>query len=1040
MPLHRAFHAAADSPQGCAIRVWTDASRRSHRHLPMWDSQRRQAEGSPAAASALCATLPRQRYLMQLRAPTGAEIVSPHVRGMSRLSGGIARPLRRLNDSSSMWQAAAAAAAAARRRQHHQQQQRESDLEEVAFASAGGPAAATAAKSFSHPRAMDGLYVSSFYVTFLAAAHAASPAAIAATAAAAATAKGRGTRLRGALQKRQAAAARLQLLAPSLLPSVAHVAAVAARMQCSSPTSREGPPVPSTPEPPLWERELAAVLPATPAAAAAADRAFWAAFCVAAAAAAPALMPFEVARLAAAAAAAAAAGAPGWKRLHAQQELLLGALLDHARRHATSYSPPQLLTTLEALQQLNAVPSSAQPAATAARSAAATAAAAAAAVAFPLFENEGATASPRRREPASATTTAAAAAAAAGAKALHAVLPAAERALHVKLTEAAAAEQRSAAAAAAAAPDKAAAAATAGSKRRQSPDAFWKLLLRALRIFAAAAFPCPALLQATGAALTSSAAAAAAPVAAAAAAAIRAAAAIPTAAAPAAGIAAPAIADLHAAAAGGPLLDVLPSAHSSCWKCWSLCSRLAVNPTPLFLALRAPPAYLLLLLLLLRYTAAAAAAAAAVATFSVVRWRLLRATQALGVFNTSVAAAALSRLGAPSIDASRGAPLPCTVPADAAEAAAWRAIAAAAAAEQQGHPGQRQQEQQQQQQQEQQQRLLHRCIEAYRDCLADAEAGEAAAATAPESCEARDQSTLVLLQCLVQQRALDRRALLRLLPGLLLELQHQQQQQQQQQQQHGRYLQWCGPVLAALSSCGVHLLHVWGSVLAPLLHPAGASHTHAAAAAAGGGDAAAKPWEAWLLSCSLLRHVEASLAAGISCSVAAAGVPEEQQRGELVRAAAAAADHAAAASFVRLYGVSQKLLHCMQQPHLPAEQQPQQQQQQGQPQQQQQQVPLQEQQKQQQQETSRPVEMCQNTTAVDTPELFHPLRELLRLHLPEMQLREQEQEHQHKQDQPQQHEQEQRHEKQQQHQHEQQQQQEEQQQGRDMGKPEVCFL
>ncbi|KAL8444281.1 hypothetical protein Emag_005542 [Eimeria magna] len=955
MPLSRAIHAAADSPQARAVWGWSAVTRHSRSGLANRATQRVQ-RGSHGDASSLFSALPCQRYVMQLRAATADHAVSAHsgaaahVRGLSRLSLSRAGPaskaatqahgpLRRLDASSSMWQAATAAAAAAKRRQQQQQkqqqqQQQESGLAEIPFDSAGGPAAAAAAKSLSHPRAMDGLYVSSFYVTFLAAAHAASPAAIAATAAAAeATAKGGPHRLRGALQKRQAAAARLQFLAPSFLPSLAHVAATAASMQCNSASSSKGPSGPRRSEPPLWERELAAVLAATSAAAAAAaDNAFWAAFCVAAAAAAPALMPSEVARLSAAAAAAAAAGAPGWMRLHAQQQLLLGALLDHARR---------LLTTLETLQQLYAVPSVAQPAATAARSAAATAAAAAAA-AFPLFEDGGAQSLERRR-PAAPT-----AAAAAGAEALHAVLPAAERALHSKLTEAAAGAQRAAAAAAAAASavqDKAAAAA-AGSKSKQSPDALCKLLLRALRIFAAAAFPCPALLHAAGAALTSSRCSSYRP---------------------------------------DQLLELM-----------ELMVRIPKHDEEHLGALHAITA-----------SFETESILSSLQTTQIVR--LLRASQALGAFSSSAAAGALDRLGAPPIAASRGAPVSCTVPPQAAEAAALQAVAAAAV------------QQQQQQQQEQQQQLLRRCIRAYKECLADAEAGEAAAATAPPSFEAKDQSTVLLLRCLVQQQALDRPSLLRLLPGLLLELQQQQQQQQQQ-----GYLQSCGLVLTALASCGVHLLHVWGAVLAPLLQPAAALQSRAAAAA-GCGAAVAKPWGAWLVSRPLLQHVEASLAAAVLCSVAAAGGLEEQQREELLRAAAAAADHAAAASvgflrllqhnssssgtsssssnagvlrqltdeafgelaknvcgFVRLHGAAQRLLHCMQHPHPQLQQQ----------QQHQLQPKLQEQRKQQPQDSLMSGDKGKTTAAADTPERSHPLCELLRVHLPEVQFRKQEQQQQ----------------------------------------------
>ncbi|KAL8270092.1 hypothetical protein Esti_006003 [Eimeria stiedai] len=416
------------------------------------------------------------------------------------------------------------------------------------------------------------------------------------------------------------------------------------------------------------------------------------------------------------------------------------------------------------------------------------------------------------------------------------------------------------------------------------------------------------------------------------------------------------------------------------------CSDLALLPLLVLFPHNLVPQALLLLLLLFA---------------SLLLQRLLRATQALGVFSSSAAAAALSRLGAPPTRVSMGAPLPCTVPPQAAEAAALQAAAAAAAAaaQQQGKPYD---QQRQQQQQEQQQQLLRRCIRAYRQCLSDAEAGEAAAATAPPSFEARDQSALLLLQCLVQQQALDRASLLRLLPGLLLQLQQQQQQQ--------RYLQSCGLVLTALASCEVHLLHVWGSVLAPLLQPGAASQLQAAAAASPGGCAAAtaKPWGSWLLSRPLLQHVEASLAAALLCSAAAAGGSEEQQRGELLRAAVAAADHAAAASegflrllqhssssgsssssasaltqltdeafgelaknvcgFVRLHGAAQRLLHCMQQPHLQLQQQL---------------HMLREQQNQQQQ-----------AAAADTPEKSHPLRELLRVHLPEVHLRDQEQQQQ----------------------------------------------
>ncbi|CDI87348.1 hypothetical protein, conserved [Eimeria praecox] len=297
------------------------------------------------------------------------------------------------------WQqaaAAAAAAAAARERELQDQQQQpqkqhrgagkckrvKADAPSAAREAATAPvtaAAATAtaaAKVLADPRALDGVYSSSFYLSFVAAAaaHAISPAATAATEAGAPIAGP--ARLRGANKKRQAAIERLLRLKPHMLPSVARVAAAAARMQprdCTSTAAGQPAGVQA-----LWRVELATVLCSTSAAAAAAaDRAFWNAFAVATTDAAEALAPADVCSIATAAAASATAGSPGWKGLNERHQRMLSALQEQIRKHAQGYSLCQLLSSLEALQSLQRIPSAARPAATAAVSTAATAARAA---------------------------------------------------------------------------------------------------------------------------------------------------------------------------------------------------------------------------------------------------------------------------------------------------------------------------------------------------------------------------------------------------------------------------------------------------------------------------------------------------------------------------------------------------------------------------------------------------------------------------------------------------------------------------------------
>ncbi|OEH75004.1 hypothetical protein cyc_07180 [Cyclospora cayetanensis] len=246
--------------------------------------------------------------------------------------------VRGLGSSASLWQDAAtamAAAATARRNEPRQKHKRETQQDEESVGtlpmSSTGPAAAAQAKTLSQPKALDGVYFSSFYLAFLAAVHATSPVASASTAAAAEAARGC-PRLRGAIQKREAATERLLMLTPHHLPSVAHVGATAARMQkrlAASPLKRPGAP----PDGALWQRELAAVIGTTSEAAAAfADRAFWGAFCQAAAVAADAFSPSEASRIAMAAAASVAAGAPGWARLYEPHQKLILALQEHIRR------------------------------------------------------------------------------------------------------------------------------------------------------------------------------------------------------------------------------------------------------------------------------------------------------------------------------------------------------------------------------------------------------------------------------------------------------------------------------------------------------------------------------------------------------------------------------------------------------------------------------------------------------------------------------------------------------------------------------------
>ncbi|CDJ28606.1 LOW QUALITY PROTEIN: uncharacterized protein EMH_0001810 [Eimeria mitis] len=415
-----------------------------------------------------------------------------------------------------IWQQAAAAAAiaaAAERDQRLQQQQQQPQKQQqgagkrkggkARMSSAGRAATTTAAAATAtaaanvaaDPRALDGVYSSSFYLSFVAAAaaHAATPVATAATDAGSAP-PGR-TRLRGANQKRQAAIERLLRLRPQMLPSVARVAAAAARMQprgCID-AAAAAPAGAQT----LWREELATVLRNSSAAAAAtADRAFWNAFAVAAADAAEAFTPAELCSIAAATAAAAAAGAPGWKGPNERHQQMLLALQEQIRRHAHSYTLPQLLISLEALQSLQRIPS----AATAAVSAAATAATAETA-AFAAISGE----------PGVKKKAAAIAAAAAAAGDLPFLLQRIEGTLHTKLTQAA---QR-AAAAAAAAPAAATAVkqpAAAGQKetgakaaaaREERQPVFCRLLLRCLRLYAAAEVPCPALLEQTFSTLAS---------------------------------------------------------------------------------------------------------------------------------------------------------------------------------------------------------------------------------------------------------------------------------------------------------------------------------------------------------------------------------------------------------------------------------------------------------------------------------------------------------------------------------------------------------
>ena len=258
--------------------------------------------------------------------PHASRFACPHSKG---------GPYTGFGASTAFWEDATGASAAVKKRQTQQQHQEHPTpyLGDDPLLGCAGPAAAIAAKVLSHPRAMEGLYVSSFYLAFLAAAHEASPAATAATAASAEVARAP-SRPKGALHKRQAATQRLLMLSPTQLPAVAHVAATAAaRMQQGRAGRPKGGPPGRGPEGVLWQQELAAILCGSSAAAAGAgDRAFWAAFCQAAEAAAAALSPAQTSRILAAAAAAAAAGAPGWKRLYQQHQKMLAALQQHIRQ------------------------------------------------------------------------------------------------------------------------------------------------------------------------------------------------------------------------------------------------------------------------------------------------------------------------------------------------------------------------------------------------------------------------------------------------------------------------------------------------------------------------------------------------------------------------------------------------------------------------------------------------------------------------------------------------------------------------------------
>ncbi|XP_026193359.1 uncharacterized protein LOC34623196 [Cyclospora cayetanensis] len=715
--------------------------------------------------------------------------------------------VRGLGSSASLWQDAAtamAAAATARRNEPRQKHKRETQQDEESVGtlpmSSTGPAAAAQAKTLSQPKALDGVYFSSFYLAFLAAVHATSPVASASTAAAAEAARGC-PRLRGAIQKREAATERLLMLTPHHLPSVAHVGATAARMQkrlAASPLKRPGAP----PDGALWQRELAAVIGTTSEAAAAfADRAFWGAFCQAAAVAADAFSPSEASRIAMAAAASVAAGAPGWARLYEPHQKLILALQEHIRRQAKSYSLFQLLAAVEALQRLQALPSATRPAATAAASTASAEASAAAAAftAAEIIER------PKRA--------AAAAAAATLCENTSLMLHAAEAALHAELTKAASTAERAAEASKAAGSLEAtssraaaplATAAPLEKQRPQSTAAFCSSLLRSLRIYAGSGSSCPMLLQFT--------------------------------------------------------INILRSRSH-----WFSIEQL-VDLAEMLLDFRVQQQASLEFL---HPFNAQAASANKLSLKELLR--LLRAYGGLGVTSPSLVSAALSHFGCSAKDWSDPAdhPLPCRVAPEAAEAVALRAVAASAlsrctATEQQEHE------------------LLLRCSKAYASCMADAEVAAALAGTAPEAVDPKDQSALVLLQCLLQQQALDRRGLLLLLPTLRLELQLQCSLQQK-----GPYLQKCGLVLSSFASCGVQLLHLWGELLSPLFLPPAATPSAQVTAAS------ATQWGSWLLSRPLLQHVKTTVSAGIFCGITAAGSGEEAK--ELLQVAAAAAEHSAAA-------------------------------------------------------------------------------------------------------------------------------------------------